>query len=358
MPEDESISCDETGQASEGAEDSNESTAPNLKESVDLLKATTGQSVITNQSVASQAYNENFKPAAAELGKTATTISKSINLALLPLESVVWSFEKIRQQLSGLLAKKLENTPVEKIEPPPIHIAGPAIEAMRFSSEQPDLQEMFANLIANSMNIDTRSSTHPAFVEIIKQLSGVEATFLIFVKYMLSDSLAGKRAYELHDEVFQERNPNHTKSFNHSNYSNSLLEARKRAELEILELASPTLISDPSLKNFKIASITKSPSETSSDCAGLLSEIVRKHGTSFMRRPTLLQAPADELWEQIKEENISNLKRLELLDISSSIHSELAFQRYSRQDIVVDTNSEKFLGLTEFGRSFLAVCIS
>ena len=41
-----------------------------------------------------------------------------------------------------------------------------------------ELRNMYANLLANSMNSDTKDSVHPAFIEIIKQLSPFEAKLM------------------------------------------------------------------------------------------------------------------------------------------------------------------------------------
>jgi hypothetical protein len=163
MQDEEDISESEKDE-SQDKEDNKDNDSCDLKELVELLNAFSGKQPVSNQNVASQAYNEHFQPAASELGKTATTISKTINMALSPVKGMVWCYEQIETRLSGLLAEKMENVPAEKISPPPIHVAGPAIEAMRFSGEQPQLQQMFANLITNSMNSGLESYAHPAFV--------------------------------------------------------------------------------------------------------------------------------------------------------------------------------------------------
>lgn len=45
-------------------------------------------------------------------------------------------------------------------------------------NESEKLREMYANLVAKSMNADFHDKVHPAYVEIIKQLSPAEAVFL------------------------------------------------------------------------------------------------------------------------------------------------------------------------------------
>lgn len=108
-----------------------------------------------------------------ELGKTAVTLTKTINTILLPIQATVYGVEKIKLFLSNYLENKLKNIPIENITPPKGNIAGPAIENLKYlddSKEDNFLKEMYANLIANAMNKETKESVHPAFVEIIKQM--------------------------------------------------------------------------------------------------------------------------------------------------------------------------------------------
>ena len=72
----------------------------------------------------------------------------------------------------------LEIIPEEKRCEPPLNVVGPALEAAKYHIEDDTLCEMFATLVASAMNTDTRDATHPSFVEIIKQLSPVDAKIL------------------------------------------------------------------------------------------------------------------------------------------------------------------------------------
>jgi len=69
------------------------------------------------------------------------------------------------------LTPKLKDIPVEKLVPPEPNIAVPSYEALRYSLDIEELREIYTNLLASSMNTDTKDYTHPASVEIIKQLS-------------------------------------------------------------------------------------------------------------------------------------------------------------------------------------------
>ena len=80
---------------------------------------------------------------------------------------------------------EIKKIPDEKIVEPPLNVVGPALEASRFYIDDDFVSSMFAKLIASSMNESTQSTAHPAFVEIIKQLSPFDAQTL---KYLYENS--------------------------------------------------------------------------------------------------------------------------------------------------------------------------
>lgn len=85
---------------------------------------------------------------------------------------------------AGVEALKAETVAeLQKIKPenqiePKLCIAGPAMDAAKYFVEEPDLRNMFAKLIASASDISKVTSVHPAFVEIIKQLTPFEAKIL------------------------------------------------------------------------------------------------------------------------------------------------------------------------------------
>lgn len=80
------------------------------------------------------------------------------------------------------IQKELEKIPEENLIEPPLNIVGPALEASKFHIEEEEVRRMFAKLIASSMDKDNSSSIHPSFVEIIKQMSSLDAINLKIIK--------------------------------------------------------------------------------------------------------------------------------------------------------------------------------
>lgn len=134
--------------------------------------------VVTELVKAVPIYQDLVQPAAQEIGEALGKIAKLVNIALAPVSGLVWGYDKITNWLDTKLSEKLQNIPSENIITPPINIAGPIIEAMRFTGENDVLRDMYANLLANAMNKTSSQKVHPRFVEIIKNMSTDEARIL------------------------------------------------------------------------------------------------------------------------------------------------------------------------------------
>jgi hypothetical protein len=96
--------------------------------------------------------------------------------------------QEVRQQknMEDYIKKvemKTQEIPEEFLIEPQMHIVGPAIEASKFYIDSEELRQMFANLIASSIDSRKIEQTHPSFVEIIKQLSPLDAQVLANFKY-------------------------------------------------------------------------------------------------------------------------------------------------------------------------------
>lgn len=126
--------------------------------------------------------NPNVKESGKNLGQTALTITKTINNALLPLAAVNFAFDKAREYFSEKfqqdIAEKTASIPIDQIVEPKASIAGPALQGLAFTHEEPNLKEMYLNLLATAMDGRVSANAHPAFVEIIRQLSAADATLM------------------------------------------------------------------------------------------------------------------------------------------------------------------------------------
>lgn len=131
-------------------------------------------------------YQDAVQPAAQELGKGLETVAKTINVCLAPLKAIIWGAGQFEDFLRKNVAEKLSETPTEEIIEPKPHVAGPALEALRFTGYEESLRDLYANLLAASMDSKTVSLAHPSFVEIIKQMTPDEARLM---KYFSTEEL-------------------------------------------------------------------------------------------------------------------------------------------------------------------------
>jgi Abortive infection alpha len=123
-------------------------------------------------------YQDLAQPAAREIGKSLVTVGKTLNIILAPLAAVVWGYERIQAFVETRVAEKLRDVPTSRIVAPSPNVAGPVLEALRFAGHEEALRELYANLLASSLDSSTARNAHPAFVEIIKNMTPDEARIL------------------------------------------------------------------------------------------------------------------------------------------------------------------------------------
>lgn len=122
-----------------------------------------------------------------------TKTGKSLdNLTAFPLEFIYSLLAKPRKWIAARemkiekaiqeVAEKTKNIPRDQLEEPDVHIAVPALISLSYSMDSAELRNLYSNLLARAMIKDTKDSVHPAFVEIIKQLSPREAQLLNHLK--------------------------------------------------------------------------------------------------------------------------------------------------------------------------------
>jgi hypothetical protein len=129
--------------------------------------------------VVEQAYGDVLQPAAKEVG---SVLSRAVRAALSPARAALWSWEKAEQWAEAAAEQWLERrqVPVEHIVPPPVELQLSITAALQIAgpAEDPALREMFAGLLASGMDREVAESVHPAFVEILRQVTPQEARVL------------------------------------------------------------------------------------------------------------------------------------------------------------------------------------
>src|SRR5690349_4676457 len=81
-------------------------------------------------------YQDLAQPAVRQVGKALETVGKAINVALAPVGALVWGYEKCQDFISTKVADRLKDVPPEDIITPKPNVAGPAIEALRYTGHE------------------------------------------------------------------------------------------------------------------------------------------------------------------------------------------------------------------------------
>lgn len=150
-----------------------------MSEGLDKLVGAIGDTL----KIAPTLYEDALQPTVQEVEKFAARIPRAINAAFSELDKWILNKEYAIDETKKLLAQKLENVDSQKIVEPEPYVAVPAIQAISYSMNSEELRSLYANLIANAMNSDTKDLVHPSFVEIIKQMSPNDALILKEISY-------------------------------------------------------------------------------------------------------------------------------------------------------------------------------
>lgn len=129
-----------------------------------------------NLNALSEPVNKLLVPLATSAG---TTLQDAWELVFGGFGTYVQKKRLVRQKSLESFKKTLEDSvasiPEDRLCEPPLSIVGPALEASKYHFEEPVVREMFAKLIASSMDRERIKSCHPAFVDIIRQMSPLDA---------------------------------------------------------------------------------------------------------------------------------------------------------------------------------------
>ncbi len=134
-----------------------------------------------NSEIVKEVYDNGVSPAVKEAGialaepvKGIARIGRILNALWSSVDCWVLNREYAIKETQLMLEKKLSDISEEKIKAPENYIAIPALQALSYSMDSEELRELYANLLAKSMYSDTSDGVHPAYVEIIKQLSPLD----------------------------------------------------------------------------------------------------------------------------------------------------------------------------------------
>lgn len=139
-------------------------------------KEETGTSI--PKEVVQEIYSDALHPTMQAVGSIIALPFQAVDAALSKPKLWVAEQQYNYERTKKLLAEKLKDVPPEKIVPPENYVAVPALQQISYCFDSEELRDMYANLLSVSMQEDKKWKIHPAFVDIIKQLTPDEAKLL------------------------------------------------------------------------------------------------------------------------------------------------------------------------------------
>lgn len=147
-------------------------------------KTVIGQIIDQSEGVLERAYDDLAHPTARSLGNTMSLLPRTIGVWLGKWEKWVINGEESIRLTAEAMREKAIKIPEEKLTEPEPYVVIPAIQQLSYCYDSEELREMYANLLVTSMNLDSKFQVHPSFVDIIKQLSPLDAKIIEEIKHI------------------------------------------------------------------------------------------------------------------------------------------------------------------------------
>ncbi|NNN70678.1 DUF4393 domain-containing protein [Vibrio sp. 3-2(1)] len=132
-------------------------------------------------------YDDLASGAVSEVGDLAKNTVKAARCVLAPIDYLATQQDRFQRYLQRVNDKVPED---QQVNAHP-QIAGPVMDNLKFVEEESVITEMFLNLLARAIDQERVNEAHPAFANIISQLSPDEAKILYYFerkKYVLKQS--------------------------------------------------------------------------------------------------------------------------------------------------------------------------
>lgn len=121
-----------------------------------------------------QVYSDAAGPAVREAGDV---VRRVVRLALAPLRGTLWTAERaeelLAQRVDAWLSRR--GVPEEQIQTPAPQVQAGVVLGVMLTGADSTLAELFAALLASSMDKRAARTAHPAFADVIRQMTGEDA---------------------------------------------------------------------------------------------------------------------------------------------------------------------------------------
>lgn len=119
-------------------------------------------------------YEDLFQPALRQFGAAGERVAQTVCMLSLPFAVGAAKYE----QLLDRIQKSFVKVPEEDLSPPPVNAVFQISEKLISLPEDDAISEMYIALLSSCLSKKYVDSVHPAFINLINQISGDEALFI------------------------------------------------------------------------------------------------------------------------------------------------------------------------------------
>ena len=184
-------------------------------------------------------------------------------------------FRQKKQEVENLflnnIVSEVSDIPKDRVQEPKMSVLGPALEASKYYIDDKELRSLFAKLVAASMDNSKNDILQPAFVEIVKQMTPIDAEILINL-YEIQDNKVTQNYKSIVDNFYIENISN----ISHVRIASSLINL---VRLGLVEINYSVFLSDEekylSYKNHPIINELKNKYSDDSNSIELKKGIIK-----------------------------------------------------------------------------------
>lgn len=123
-------------------------------------------------------YKDALSPMMQQIGSALGSVTKTARFLIAPIEYLAAYQDRWQKYLKSIADRVPEENLIEGHQ----QIVIPVLEGLSLVDENSLLSELFVSLLANSIDKNQQHLAHPAFPNILKQLSHDEAIILFYLK--------------------------------------------------------------------------------------------------------------------------------------------------------------------------------
>ncbi len=129
-----------------------------------------------SKELAKDVYNDGAKKSVQQAGEIVESVVGLFNnVVLYPIKKANVYFKHKLEDFKDELENRVKTIPEDKLIEPDLMIAGPTLEALKYTFDKKELKNMYLNLLTASMNVESKNNAHPGYVDIIRQLTPLDA---------------------------------------------------------------------------------------------------------------------------------------------------------------------------------------